>query len=407
MSLSGIDSYITRQDPQHYGGQQEDYAKRMEEVLQDGLKMTQEAVKEKKDLKQLFFTLLDLFANVRHEIANARGTEEAELFGRKRMDCIEDVNITPFNGQYSGFNGRMIAVFQKILKGAIPIKGEPDQKKFIVKETCLGRQCSFEVEVLTKKEIVERQLDKTSHSDTEKVQRTLPFDAKIDKIDNRNHPPKEEERMILNAFNKHLKTIKEKFPDYYAYGRMSYVLQGLNATYPSPEISMVLGKRIIKGNPYHAKSMYIVGKARIEIDSKMYALGEVVTWTYQDFSTDPVERMENSVAFILHQDRFLIDPTLNEIASIFEKAVLWERSKDLEGLKDNTALLRYLFAYAMPFARGSASVGEIFEKLTFLFHDYVCKHNPDTMGDMEAFTAPLWSTFRKEKYDSTIILCKN
>lgn len=114
--------------------------------------------------------------------------------------------------------------------------------------------------------------------------------------------------------------------------------------------------------------------------------------------------MQHTTAVILHQDRFLLKETLNEIAKIFKQAMQWDRSQPIQALKNDVGLFRYLFAHAMPFSRGSAAVAEWIEKLIYRAHHFDCQHATHTMGDLEAFVAPLWPTFQNNAYDATLSL---
>jgi hypothetical protein len=129
------------------------------------------------------------------------------------------------------------------------------------------------------------------------------------------------------------------------------------------------------------------------VQGKLYAVTQYLTWLYRDFVTHPVDRMlECSTVMVLHQDNFLIDDTLKEIALIFAKAVLanQENQSDLE---QNTGLLRHYFANNMPCERGSASIGEMFEGSIYGARDLEVHYNPKKQIDLEALTSPLLSLF--------------
>ncbi|MGZ3633642.1 MAG: hypothetical protein ACXU9U_00275 [Parachlamydiaceae bacterium] len=107
---------------------------------------------------------------------------------------------------------------------------------------------------------------------------------------------------------------------------------------------------------------------------------------------------------IFHQDRHLTTPMLQEISKVFREALKWNRKQPIVQLRNTVGLIRYLFSHAMPFSRGSATIGEWIEKIIYNSHGFKFEHKIGTKGDLEALTAPLWSTFITEKYHTTISL---
>jgi len=108
------------------------------------------------------------------------------------------------------------------------------------------------------------------------------------------------------------------------------------------------------------------------MNGKMYATSQMVTWLYQNGSEDPFERMERcSIVNILHQDVFLVETSVHACANLFADIV---RKKDisLENLMNQVALLRYIFAHACPYARGSAAIGEWLEMAIYRYFSYSC-----------------------------------
>jgi len=403
MSINSSPSnFIINQNPEMYGGKQERYVEAKKAAIQSGLKLLENAREEKKNFRELFFDIFNLFAAARHTIAVSGKTENAELFGRNRMDCSDDVAVTGMAGVYEKFNQRMIRTLQEVLKGKIPLKDPLKEKKFTVEGSCLNRKCSFEIELLTNNDLVQR-------FDSMKVS-CNQYGSKLSapNVDLKNYPPTPTEREGLNKFNAQFLDFKIAYPQAYDTTRLHFVYEGIQNFFPSHENVYDAKKNLVgtRKIPQSFKSIFIVAKTFIEIDKKMHALSEFVTWTYRDFTTDPVDRMKTSTIVIVHQDRFLIDPTLTEISKIFEKALSWNDQHSLTELKDDTALIRYLFAHSMPSARGSAAEAEWLEEFLYEAHGFSCTHLSDTLGDMEAFVAPLWSTFRTQLYDKTIELKK-
>jgi Avirulence protein len=399
-------NYIVDQKPDKFGGKQEEYLQRRNDVIRSGVAQIREAVQGKKDLKALFFKILDQFALERYAIAVAHGTEKAGHFGRKRMDTAGGFHFTALSELYEEFNGKMLSLFQEVLRGKLPLSGEPGEKKFqIEKKGALNRRCFFEIEIISNKDIAEREWDQVLPMRLALQYITLGLNYLEPKIDETRLPPTPQEQRSLKAYNDSVKEVKKKCPEFYRHDKIGELLRGLNYTYPTKKIDAD-GKINPRYSPNNLRNLLVFGKLRIEIGGGKYALSEYITWAHLDGRTDPVERMKNTHVTILHQDRFLIDDMLQETASIFERAIRADSSiEKVTELKDQAAFIRYLFAHAMPFSRGSAAIGEWIENMIYQYHGYEVERNPKTMGDLEALTT-LWSTFREEKYDGTITLKK-
>ncbi|WP_068468991.1 hypothetical protein [Candidatus Protochlamydia phocaeensis] len=401
-------NYILSQDPLAYGGQQRDYIQKRDAAIARQLICLEKAIEEKRDLKQFFHQALSSFAQTRHELAISHGTEEAHYFGRRRWDVIDDMSHTGLAGKYGAFNPKITHFLSKLLKNEIPLEGKPHKNKFKTETLCLGRRCSFEVEILDAQNLADREWDSYPPSYIKQVDEDPNVKAmpEVNQVDENHYPPTLEEQHIIDTFKQMVKYVKQKHTAFYIHGKVNYALKGLADSFPSPQkIFTTDGVRFI-GNTDYLKSLFLFGKVRLEMNGKMYALSEYITWTYQDHQTDPVERIKRSVVVIMHQDQFLIDETLEETAKLFEKAMQWDSSTgDRQAFMEQVALIRYLFAHCMPYQRGSAAIGEWLEKLIYQSKGFACEHNSQTLGDMEALAAPLLSDFLKV-YETTINLSK-
>jgi hypothetical protein len=188
---------------------------------------------------------------------------------------------------------------------------------------------------------------------------------------------------------------------------MSHYLKALAIECPSPkQIPTASGRIILAGNPSNLKSMYVLATNRLEVDGKLYAMSQYLTWMYCDYSEDPVDRMvKHSKVMVIHQDTFLIETTVKNIAKIFKESVLWNRDKDsLADLKNKVALLRYEFAHSMPFVRGSAAIAEWLEAAIYHHHGFTeFRHSKTSLTDLEALTSLTLEDFMK-RYESTFLL---
>src|SRR5262249_5593987 len=119
---------------------------------------------------------------------------------------------------------------------------------------------------------------------------------------------------------------------------------------------------------------------------------------------DPVEHMTGrSIVAILHQDPFLIEFMLNDIAKIFKRIIEWN-SADIKTLKEDIALFQYEFAHDMTFTRGSAAISEYFEMAFYEYHGFKLSYNDEKMVNLEALTSSLKEFV--QNYDSMIRLDK-
>ena len=98
----------------------------------------------------------------------------------------------------------------------------------------------------------------------------------------------------------------------------------------------------------------------------------------------------------------ILSETLQAIAKIFARAILWDK-KEIGELKRQVALFRAYFSHCMPCERGSAAEGDLFEALLYAVHGYTVNYTKDKMIDLEALTTPVLSEFLKN-YDSMISL---
>jgi len=111
--------------------------------------------------------------------------------------------------------------------------------------------------------------------------------------------------------------------------------------------------------------------------------------------------IRESVASVIHLDRFLIKDMLITIADLFAETVL---SSDSDFCKKNSLFRGYL-ANAMPFDRGSAAIGEWFAGSMCAARDMDISYNPLHQVDLDSLY-PLLSKFMSE-YDEAVVVTKN
>jgi hypothetical protein len=115
--------------------------------------------------------------------------------------------------------------------------------------------------------------------------------------------------------------------------------------------------------------------------------------------------MSDLPIMILHQDLYLMEDTLSDIDTIFQRAVTWDKqTQDINELINDVGSIRYLLAHSMPYIRGSAAIAEWLEESIYKSHDLNMQRVPGKSSDLEAFASPTLDTFMNEKYTSTIEL---
>ncbi|WP_068470870.1 hypothetical protein [Candidatus Protochlamydia phocaeensis] len=385
---SSFSSYMTERAPDRFGGRQSDYVNRTQALIAWGGKQIQQTAKD--SLATLFFTLLENFQKERQAIAREHGTPYAEQFGRRRdKEGIKDFYHTYLDDIYQAYNPKILKLFSLTMQGMpIETKNHAKQQKKI-ENTYLGYTSSFEVEIF---EIQE--LDSLRWR-IPISQEELPKDFPVNLLTKREQTSLSE--LELQSLKNAIKLLKQNDLNLYKRLKMANLLLDLQKEFPSPLVKQGLkGEVQLIGNEGNLKSFFALGTSRLLVNGKMYAMTQYLTWLYRDFQQPPIDRMlKYSTVMVIHQDNFLIDETLQEIALLFANAVLCETNK-LEDLQAASGLFRHYFANCMPTERGSASIGEWLEGSIYHAHGYKIKYNKDRQIDLEALTTPLLSDFIKD-----------
>ena len=157
---------------------------------------------------------------------------------------------------------------------------------------------------------------------------------------------------------------------------------------------------------FEKKNIYVLGTLHLELEpDKIVCIARHLTWMYQDGEQDPVDRMrEHSVNFVIHQDPFLIERTQNACSRIFADILAWDTTKSLDSLKDNIALLRFVYGYSMPCNRGDGAVGDWLELALYRHHGFEhSKHNSKLLPCFELLSTIALSQYLQE-YRKTIVV---
>ncbi|MES2200386.1 MAG: hypothetical protein V4489_09520 [Chlamydiota bacterium] len=349
-------TYVVSQDPYKYGNKQDDYVQRFQKALEETIEAIQVAVLEHRDLKVVFLELIDELGKVRHEIAIDHDTEDKELFGLRRDSIAVGgyLATTPLIGCYGEYDGRLMPLVQRHLK---EMESRGKEKMRFPMESCLGRKAYLETAIFKggdRNELILKYL-------TSKFSETLCRHCGI-------KPETPFLPIFFNLFEKKdlLQKIKEADIEDYKRYMLAMTFFGVNDV-----------------APLEKKTDWVVTTQRSEVEGKMYALTQYVTWLNKE-EPNPIDRMaQYSCVTLRHQDGFLIEPMLQDLAKIFERIVLWDK-EDVKELKQNMSFFVYEFSHAMPYVRGTAAVLEILEGALVSYKGFTLKRNPNISINLEA-----------------------
>jgi hypothetical protein len=384
-------SYIIDRQPLKFGGQQQDYQKRIQALVTWGARQIKEATKEEQPLVQLFFRLFDHFSEQRQKIAIAHRNANAEEFGTRRdLKGANEFYHTILSHEYSEYNVKILAFLAPYLRQMSLEKNQDSRKSKKIEDVYHDRTSSLEIEILENKELINRKWIVALNSKDE----CPPLFVAISPLRERRIAGEKLDPDELQMMKQGIQQLKEKTPTLYKQHKMGSYLSTLSNEYPSPKVTRrPNGTFDINGEEKNLKSIFVLATARLTVNGKMFATTQYLTWLYRDHVSHPVDRMlESSTVMLLHQDNFLINDTLQEIAHIFANTVL--ASKDL--FKARANLFRYYFAHNMPCDRGSSAISEIFEMALYEARDLSITYNPKKLVDLEALTSPLLSLYMDE-----------
>ncbi len=397
-SATPVSTYVVARDPNKYGGRQADYVCQVQTVIQGAAARFQQATAGQLDLEALFHATLASFGEERQRIAVAHGTKNADHFGtrRDRPDVVSRgvFGFTPLITPYDSYEDPLIDLIGQHLNRMRSPNGEfRETKRVIQGGPCLGRASSMEIEILPHDAV-----SKWSFSDSlEECQRLCAL-CDIAPPQNTSEVGVAFDRLINNFDN--LRLLKQRSLVDYKRIRASRL------TSSAKEFFDTHWSHELRDHLQGKKVDWVFVTLRSEVDGKMYALSHYLTWLHRDCGAqeDPVTHMHRcSHVTVVHQDCFLTELMLADIAKVFKQALEWD-GKALKTLKERVALLEYEFAHAMPMIRGSAAIGEWLEMAIYRYHGYNVTYTPDKMVNLEALCSPL-STF-VASYSSMIHLEK-
>lgn len=459
---NGGSTFIRDQLPTLYGNQQNDYVLKVQGIVKTTSDRFKQAVAGGEDLQALFRETLSSLAAQRAAIAKEHKTPNAHDFGRRRDgDASFDTSTsTTLSTPYVKYNEPLARLFKSYLGQMITTGFKPDNSNIMNWPTSLGRSSAISFSLLKREEgphifdlfsyesylrlctlcniappaskekfslnlfpdlvmnkAAMATLKEKASDEYNRLRITLAIAQTI-----RRYPPvlfmgqNKDERSYFRTAMTFLELekgasiediLKKYFSDF------SEDARGRLRTYMKISLEMENGQgmllqQIIERYSLVAKDLdWIVGTLHGEIDGKRVPLSQYLTWFKRDNGPDPIEAATGpdgySIFTILHQDPFLTESMIDDMAKVFEQALKC-KSEDVETIKNNVKLIQHELAHNMPFHRGTAAISESLEMAIYDSHGYALSYNQDKMVNLEAITAPL-ATFAKN-YNSAIQLEK-
>ena len=373
-----------------YNGSQDIFEKYAHMAVNSGV----HSLKKKVDLgtfsTKTFLDLQEKLSSIRHLCAMDQDTENAQAFGSPRYarslpSCNRYfMSLTPLGHQYKPYSKRVLSSLARSLQSTTRSPFSfPDT-------TCVQTQ-----------KVNKNTIEKSSKLSTE-----VFVDAR--KLFQVEHTIEELEEALGKKIDcrDFAEAVNRIGGDY---ALMLTLKKNNRALYDSiiyggffPNLMMGIFNSSLDAD--YLKSGLVLAKVHMQIEDKLYAMGGHLTWYYLDHKTDPLERMkERSISTVLHQDPFLIEDTLHDISKVFEKAILWDKKEEsLEVLKNRVALIRYMYAYAMPNFRGDGAIGDWLEMIIYHFHGFTDTQYKE--GILPPFEPLACLQFQEylDRYDKTI-----
>ncbi len=376
-------TYVIDRAPQRFGGQQRDYEERSQRIVEQTAQEFRDAVRNGLDLTEVFHRVLGDLGRQRGQIARDHGYADKGRFGIARDSeegFLGPVAMTILTRPYEAYNPKVVSVMQRYLRRmGHSLREFTEKEKSFPEASSLGRRMKTTVNIYSSED-----QEKWLAVDTrEKVSQLyelsgvpLPEDRSL---------RSEQLAQILTENRAAMIRLKERSPEKYKFLKLNQIISQM--------------RRI---ETDRRKSDFALVSRYLEIDNKLYAITQFLTWMYRDFMQDPVEKMSHhSVAALIHQDPFIIKSTLDGAAKVFKEAIECNR-EDLKTLKEKVLLVNFLAAHAMRSSRGESAIIEWLERAIYAYHGLKVEYNQSKMVNLEALTSTL-DEFARE-YDSCVAI---
>lgn len=359
-----MSNYIVSKAPEMYGGKQADWLNQSARLVEGTTQRFRKALDDGDNLLDLFHETITTLGEERKRIAQEHKTENANLFGHLRIHPpIQHLfSLTPLSHAYADYRPRVAQMIQEDLSDIIE-----DNDTFMTDEYFTefdpinGKTSMISYSLFnstnSKKWFIKKN-DETVYREI-CARCGIPVKENLQGLD------------LITEFSTDLEKaqlLHEHTPEYYNRIKLTSIfVKILNHDYPIP-------------------TDWILASRTTQKEGKTLAQTDYLVWLPLDRDGTIIDAIENEApVFIIHQDRFLIEQSLSEIAAIFKRAIEHDPS-DRDGLIQIVGEFQYLFADAMPYCRGSAAISEIFERAIFRCHGYELEYQESKMVNLEALT---------------------
>lgn len=335
---------------------------------------------------QFFPHVIDRLGEVRREFAHLVQDEDTVLFGKRRDAAAFSKALafgTPMskNGKYSNCNKAICDWMIQSVKTTSKKSKKKKFKKLIVKEDRHNQlSSSIRIRVLS---IQELKNGKLLEFDENELPEWFPRNLYI-KASSPEVLSEEENQLLYDSF----KRLKNECPELYDRSKLYNVLGGFAAKIQN-----------------HSKDFFIIADAAVQVGNRMLPTSQYITYLAERGGEHPLERMRQEAAVLIeHQDKYLIEETMQEIGNLFAGAICAGRGNKVAEMQNYTARMQYLFNHCCPFARGSASVSEALATIIYRSCGFDVKWLKKP--DLEALAQPIFSVFL-ENYPQILKLVRS
>ena len=367
----------------NWGRQNSNYRKKTEEIVA----RTAESFRSTVKTEDLFHETVQSLAKFRQEAAAGPGQTNEDFGIRRDGDAFSSpVTTTTLSSPYTQYNYRVISPQQRALYNMDHGSDKRISEKCFPQESCLGRRSSIQLSIF-------------DDGKAEQIQSILT-DAGYERLCGLcSIPPSQ-----TGGLSQKLTDLKSDK------SAMECLRKNSMKDYENFKLAITTNEIGFK-KPHGRPLNWILSTMSLEVNGTMQNLSQYLTCA----DIHNIESMNDSVAEIMHQDAFLIDPVLQDIAKLFNQAISWKWEPDnshideltlnmgnIHELKRIMALLQYEWAHAMPFKRGSSAIGEWLEMAIYQYHGLTWFYRKDKLVNLEALTSTLPEFVQNYGSDSII-----
>ncbi len=351
----------------------------------DNVNDIRDAVSKKHNLQELFHTLVRNTASKCARLASEHDQSGVGSYGVRRDDDTRS-NFVNFSPLSSGMNNSVLIILASIMRKLSHTNNNFHEKQIEISSPCLNKGSVFEFELLTETDVHQRKWHEAPSIAAENAAAVLAGAVVLERGDKFDHKTLDRE-------------IKKMHPDFYKRKKMACYFDLINQPKFRPIGKKGANEEYI-GNFSEEQALYVLGTARLQVNGKRYAIAHYLTKMYQQQSEDPIERLKKySTVCILHQDIFLIDDMMTDIAKIFKKAIEWKGN--IQELKNYVALICYELSFAFPYKFENEVIVESLQASIYRYHGF--QFEKKGLVQVTAHAIPMLALFM-ERYNKIIDL---